>query len=158
MSSLLASTVHWPHFNEIRKQIKTAVKTCFSVLEPRVVYTTKDLSPANKKDILPVFQQSNVIYQFSGHCDSRYVQWRNWRGAGGNAPSWQLRWGPLIINGPPLIRLPLLSEQFYKLETFNLYKFVFCCCSSVLQSYAAQGLLNGTCIDMIDIVLYKNQL
>jgi len=39
----------------------------------------------------------------------------------------------------PLIRLPLLPEQFYNLEAFNLYKFVFCYCSSVLQSFA-QGL------------------
>jgi len=39
-----------------------------------IVYTTKDLcphKPANKKDVLPAFQQSNVIYQFSCHCDSR---------------------------------------------------------------------------------------
>jgi len=46
----------------------------------------------------------------------------------------------LLRSGPPLIRLPLLPEQFYQLETFNLYKFVFCYCSSVLQSFA-QGLL-----------------
>jgi len=38
-----------------------------------VVYTTKDLCPANKKDALPAFQQSNVIYQFSCNCDSWYV-------------------------------------------------------------------------------------
>jgi len=58
-------------------------------------------------------------------------------GQGANAPlAAQMRaeMAPL-----PLIRLPLLSEQFKKLETFNLYKFVFCYCSSVLQSFA-QGL------------------
>jgi len=55
------------------KNIKTAVKTCFAALEPRVVYTTKDLYPVNKKDVLSAFQQSNVMYQFSCHCDSRYV-------------------------------------------------------------------------------------
>jgi len=42
-------------------------------LEPRAVYTTKDLCPANKKDVLLAFQQSNVIYQFFCHCDSWYV-------------------------------------------------------------------------------------
>jgi len=29
--------------------------------------------PANKKDVLPTFQQSDVIYQFSCYCDSWYV-------------------------------------------------------------------------------------
>jgi len=32
-----------------------------------------NLCPANKKDVLPGFQQSNVIYQFSCHCDSWYL-------------------------------------------------------------------------------------
>jgi len=45
----------------------------------------------------------------------------------------------LFLETGPLIRLSLLSKQLYKLETFNLYKFVFCYCSSVLQSFA-QGL------------------
>jgi len=43
----------------------------------------------------------------------------------------QLRCGSLFRNGSPLIRLPLFPKQFYKLKTFNLYKFVFCYCSSV---------------------------
>jgi len=54
-----------PTLIKFEKQINAAVKTCFAALEPRVVYNTKDLCPANKKDVLPAFQQSNVIYQFS---------------------------------------------------------------------------------------------
>jgi len=50
---------------------------------------------------------------------------------GANAPC-QLRCGLFFRNGPPLIRPPLLPKQFYKLETFTLYKFFFCNCSSVL--------------------------
>ena len=42
-------------------------------MEPRVVFTTRRLLPATNKDVLPAFQQSNVIYEFSCHCDSRYV-------------------------------------------------------------------------------------
>ena len=42
-------------------------------MEPRVVYFTKELLPATNKDVLPALQKSNVIYQFSCHCDSRYV-------------------------------------------------------------------------------------
>ena len=52
------------------KQVKSAVKQCFSAVEPRVVYSTKELLPATNKDVLPALQKSNVIYQFSCHCDS----------------------------------------------------------------------------------------
>jgi len=63
-----------PTSTKFDKQIKPcAVKTCFATLKPCVVYTTKDLCLANKKNILFAFQLSNVIYQFSCHCDSLYV-------------------------------------------------------------------------------------
>ena len=58
------------------EQVKSAVKQCFSAVEPRVVYSTKstnDLLYSTNKDVLPALQKSNVIYQFSCHCDSRYV-------------------------------------------------------------------------------------
>jgi len=44
-----------PTSTKFEKQIKTTVKTCFAALEPRVVYTTKDMCPANMKDVLPAF-------------------------------------------------------------------------------------------------------
>ena len=56
-----------------KKQVKSAVKQCFSAVEPRVVYSTNELLPATNKDVLPTLQKSNVICQFSCHCDSRYV-------------------------------------------------------------------------------------
>ena len=55
------------------KQVKSAVKQCFSAVEPRVVYSTNELLSATNKYVLPALQKSNVIYQFSCHCDSRYV-------------------------------------------------------------------------------------
>ena len=42
-------------------------------MKPYVVYSTNELLSATYKDVLPAFQESNVIYQFSCHCDSRYV-------------------------------------------------------------------------------------
>ena len=42
-------------------------------MEPRVVYSTDELLPATNKNVLPALQKSNVIYQFSCHCDTRYV-------------------------------------------------------------------------------------
>ena len=55
------------------KQVKSAVKQCFSAVEPHVVYSTNELLPATNKDVLPALQKSNVIYQFSCHCDSQFV-------------------------------------------------------------------------------------
>ena len=55
------------------KQVKSAAKQCISTVEPQVAYSTNELLSATNKDVLPVLQKSNVIYQFSCHCDSRYV-------------------------------------------------------------------------------------
>ena len=54
-------------------QIKTAVKRYYFAVEPCIVYTTRQLPPVAKKDVLPAFRQSNIVYQFLCHCDSRYV-------------------------------------------------------------------------------------
>jgi len=56
-----------------KKQVTSAVKCCFFSVEPRVVFMTRQLLPATKKDVLPSHHQSNVIYHFVCHCDSRYV-------------------------------------------------------------------------------------
>ena len=58
---------------KFEKQITSAVKRCFFSVEPRVVFTTRQLLPTTRKDVLPSHQHSNVIYQFLCHCDSRYV-------------------------------------------------------------------------------------
>ena len=54
-------------------QIKTAVKRYYFAVEPCIVYTTRQLLPAAKKDVLLALHQSNIVYQFLCHCDSRYV-------------------------------------------------------------------------------------
>ena len=54
-------------------QIKTVVKRCYFAVEPCIVYTTRQLLPVAKKDVLPAFHQSNIVYQFLCHCNSRYV-------------------------------------------------------------------------------------
>ena len=56
-----------------KKQVKSAAKQCFFAVEPRVFYSTKELLSATNKDVMPALQKSNMIYQFSYHCDSRYV-------------------------------------------------------------------------------------
>ena len=54
-------------------QIKTVAKRCYFAVEPCIVYTTRQLLPAAKKDVLPAFHQSNIVYQILCHCNSRYM-------------------------------------------------------------------------------------
>ena len=54
-------------------QIKKVVKRCYFAVEPCIVYTTRQLLPAAEKDVLPALLQSNIVNQFLGYCDSRYV-------------------------------------------------------------------------------------
>jgi len=64
----------WKRFDEIRKADHICrEKRCFFSFEPRVVFTTRQLLPATKNDVLPSHHQNNVIYQFLCHCDSRYI-------------------------------------------------------------------------------------
>ena len=46
---------------QFEKQVKSAVKQCFSAVEPRVVYSTNELLSAINKDVQPALQKSNVI-------------------------------------------------------------------------------------------------
>ena len=54
-------------------QINTAVKRCYFAVEPCIVYTTRQLLHAAKKNVLPASHQSNIVYQVLCHCDSRYT-------------------------------------------------------------------------------------
>ena len=69
--------IHIPWIGNVsmkfEKQITSAVKRCFFSVKPRVIFNTRQLLPAIKKDVLPSHHHSNVIYQFVCHCDSRYV-------------------------------------------------------------------------------------
>ena len=58
---------------KLKKQITSAVKLCFFSVKPRVIFNTRQLLQAIKKDVLPFHHHSNVIYQFVCHCDSRYI-------------------------------------------------------------------------------------
>jgi len=58
---------------KFEKQITSAVMRCFFSVEPRVVFTTRQLLPTTERDVLSSHHQNNVIYQILFHCDSRYV-------------------------------------------------------------------------------------
>ena len=75
MPCLPTHPMDWKCLDEVRKanSAVTAVKRCFFSVKPRVIFNTRQLLPAIKKDVLPSHHHSNVIYQFVCHCDSRYV-------------------------------------------------------------------------------------
>ena len=56
---------------KFEKQITSAVKRCFFSVKPRVIFNTRQLLPAIKKDVLLSHHHINVIYQFLCHCDNR---------------------------------------------------------------------------------------
>ena len=53
--------------------IKASMQKCFFAVEQRVIFTSCPLLPPIKKNVLPASLLSNVVYNFSCHCDSRYV-------------------------------------------------------------------------------------
>ena len=57
----------------LENKIKASVEKCFFAVEQRVIFTSLPLLPAIKKNALPASLLSNVVYNFSCHCDSRYV-------------------------------------------------------------------------------------
>ena len=55
------------------KNFKTAVESCFGSVTTRVVFTSKRMLPVARKDVLPTTLKNSVVYEYSCHCDSRYV-------------------------------------------------------------------------------------
>ena len=54
-------------------KIKASAEKCFFAVEQRVIFASRPLLPAIKKDVLLLWLLSNVVYNFSCDCDSRYV-------------------------------------------------------------------------------------
>ena len=55
------------------EQIKRCVSNTYLAVGPRVIFTSRCLIPAVKKDVLPASKLSNIIYEFKCWCDARYV-------------------------------------------------------------------------------------
>ena len=53
--------------------IKEAIRNCYRGVLPRVIFKSRGILPAAQKDVLPILSNSDVIYQYTCHCDSRYV-------------------------------------------------------------------------------------
>ena len=49
---------------KFERKIKLSINNCFGAVQPRVVFSTRQILPAILKDVLPTFQQSNVVYEY----------------------------------------------------------------------------------------------
>ena len=54
-------------------QLNSAVNTTFGSVRLRVVYQTKKPISGIRKDVSPIHEKNNIIYNFKCHCDSEYV-------------------------------------------------------------------------------------
>ena len=57
----------------LKNKIKARVEKYFFAVKQRVIFTSRPLLPAIKKDVWPASLLSNVVYNFSCHCNSQYV-------------------------------------------------------------------------------------
>ena len=65
----------WLEISSVRHEskIRVSVEKSKPVVEQRVIFTCRPLLPAIKKNVLAASLSSNIVYDFSCHCDSRYV-------------------------------------------------------------------------------------
>ena len=57
----------------LERNLRIAVENCYGSVALRTVFVSRQMLPANRKDVLPAIQKSSVIYEYKCHCDSRYV-------------------------------------------------------------------------------------
>ena len=57
----------------LENKSKANVEKSIFAVEQRVIFTSRPLLPAIKKNALPALLLSNVVYNFLCHCNSRYV-------------------------------------------------------------------------------------
>ena len=69
---LRVSWIDKPSTN-LKKEVKTAVESCYGSVSTRLVFTSKRMLPVARKNVLSITQKSLVIYEYKCHCNSRYV-------------------------------------------------------------------------------------
>ena len=58
---------------QLSSGVKAAVDNCFASVNPGIIFASKSILPIPHKDVVPATKESNAIYEFQCHCDSRYV-------------------------------------------------------------------------------------
>ena len=58
---------------KFEEQCKSAISICYGGANPCVIFSTKKMLFAIRKDVVPTIQKSLVVYQYVRRCDCRYV-------------------------------------------------------------------------------------
>ena len=62
-----------PTSQTIANKISSSVMRCYNALKVRTIITTRPAFRSFHKDVLPIFQLSNLIYKFKCRCNSVYI-------------------------------------------------------------------------------------
>ena len=56
-----------------KRRFIDAVSSCYYNVSPRVMLISRPMLTSAPKDVLPILSRRNLVYEFTCHCDSRYV-------------------------------------------------------------------------------------
>ena len=57
----------------LANKIKLAIINCFNAVKVRTIFTTIPAFRSSQKDVLPIFEQSYIIYKYQCWCDASYI-------------------------------------------------------------------------------------
>ena len=56
-----------------KRRIKDTITRCYEDVSPRIILTSRSILTTAPKDVLPTLKRSNLVYEYTCHCESRYV-------------------------------------------------------------------------------------
>ena len=62
-----------PAIEPFKHRVQQAVRKCYNAVKTRIIAISKPMLPIATKDVLPIQQKSNIIYQFNCGCGSSYI-------------------------------------------------------------------------------------
>ena len=70
----------------LERNLRIAVENCYGSVALRIVFVSRQMLPASRKNVLPAIQKSSVIYEYKCHCDvgSRVEQLNDFKTASGS--------------------------------------------------------------------------
>ena len=65
----------WPGnvSSKFENQLNKAITSCFCVVKPQAVYSTRVMLPSAQKDSTPTTKKSCAVYELLCRCEARYI-------------------------------------------------------------------------------------
>ena len=73
MSCLFKITLNCENFQKFGRKIKSSITNYLERSNHYSGFSTGRVLPIIYKDVLPIFQQCNLVYEYVCHCDSRWL-------------------------------------------------------------------------------------